>query len=103
MMNKAMLIRARPDGQFRGPPWQFRGPIPGDKLVGGLFGPVLGVHHEQHVREAGAKVGAVDVVMSGGLGRVDVHTLRAIQLHHRLSRNIGQTCGQFKQSDTIQM
>ena len=34
------------------------------ELVGGLLGPVLGVHHEQHVREAGAEVGAVRVVVA---------------------------------------
>ena len=62
--------------------------IPGDELVGRLLGSVLGVYHEQHVREARAEVGAVDVVMSGGLGRVDVHTLWAVQLHHGFTRYV---------------
>ena len=36
---------------------------PGHKLVGGPLGPVLGVHHEEHVRETGAEVGAICVVV----------------------------------------
>lgn len=37
---------------------------PGHKLVGGSLGPVLGMHHEEHVRETGAKVGAIRVMVS---------------------------------------
>jgi len=62
----------------------------GNKLVGRSLWPVLGVHHEEHVREACAKVGAISVVVSGGLGGVDVHALWAVKLHHRLSRDIRQ-------------
>jgi hypothetical protein len=36
----------------------------GDKLVCGPFRPVLGVHHEQHVRETRAEVSPVCVVVS---------------------------------------
>lgn len=36
---------------------------PGHKLVGRPLGPVLGVHHEQHVRKTSAEVGAVRVVV----------------------------------------
>lgn len=61
---------------------------PGHKLVGWSLGPVLGVHHEEHVGEACAEVGPVCVVMSGGLGRVHVHALGTVQLHHGLSGNV---------------
>ena len=64
---------------------------PGDELVGRLLGPVLGVHHEQHVGKPGAEVGAVDVVMAGRLGGVHVHTLRTVELHHGLARHVGKT------------
>ena len=36
---------------------------PGDELVRRAFGPVLGVNHEKHVREASPEVGAIGVVM----------------------------------------
>lgn len=36
---------------------------PGYKLVGGPLRPVLWVHHEEHVRETSAEVGAVRVVV----------------------------------------
>lgn len=61
---------------------------PWDELIGGPLGSVLGVNHEEHVREAGAEIGSVCVVMPGGLGRVDVHTFRAVQLHHGLSWDV---------------
>lgn len=52
------------------------------------LGPVLGVHHKEHVGESSAEVGPVRVVVPGGLGRVHVHTLRAVQLHHSLAWDI---------------
>ena len=79
--------------------------------------PVLRMNHEEHVREACAKVGAISVVVSGqvnnqqfcrffyiktfkfrcffwrapgGLGGVDIHALWAVELNHCLSRNIRQ-------------
>ena len=81
--------------------------------------PVLRMHHEEHVGEARPKVGPISVVVSsqfkithfhknqkmvlvrlyssfvsedppGGLGGVDVHALWAVELHHRLSRDIRQ-------------
>lgn len=55
---------------------------PGHKLVGRPLGPVLGVHHEEHVRETSAEVRAVCVVVPRGLGCVHVHTLGAVELHH---------------------
>lgn len=61
-----------------------------DKLVGGPLGPVLGVNHKEHVGEPGAKIGSICVVVSGGLGCVDIHTFRAVELHHGLSRDVGQ-------------
>ena len=36
---------------------------PGHELVGGALGPVLRVHHEQHVGEARTEVGTVRVVV----------------------------------------
>lgn len=64
--------------------------LPRDKLVGGPLGSVLGVNHEEHVGETGAEIGSICVVMPGRLGRVDVHTFRAVQLHHGLSRDVRQ-------------
>ena len=61
--------------------------VPGDELVGRAFGSVLWVNHEEHVGEAGAEVGAVGVVMPRLLGGVDVHALRAVELHHGLACN----------------
>jgi len=61
-----------------------------DKLVGRSLWPVLRMHHEEHVWEASAKVGAIRVVVSGGLGGVDVHALWAVKLDHGLSRDIRQ-------------
>lgn len=62
----------------------------GNKLVGRSLWPVLRMHHEEHVGEARPKVGPISVVVSGGLGGVDVHALWAVELHHRLSRDIRQ-------------
>ena len=64
--------------------------LPGDELVGWSFRPVLRVHHEQHMRESGAEVGAVRVVVLGRLGRVHVHALWAVQLHHGFAGNVRQ-------------
>lgn len=36
---------------------------PWDKLIGGPLGPVLRVNHEEHVGEAGAKIGSICVVV----------------------------------------
>ena len=47
--------------------------------------------HEQHVWEPGTKIHPVDVVVSRGLGSVDITALGAVDLHHRLSRHIRQT------------
>lgn len=67
-----------------------RGHKPWDKLIGGPLGSVLWVNHEEHVWETGAKIGSISVVMPGGLGCVDIHTFRAIQLHHGLSWDVRQ-------------
>jgi len=64
-----------------------------DKLVGWPLWPVLRVHHEEHVREAGTKVGAISVVVSGGLGCVDIHALWTVELDHRLTRDIREPDG----------
>uniref|UniRef100_A0A6B0UE47 Putative secreted protein n=1 Tax=Ixodes ricinus TaxID=34613 RepID=A0A6B0UE47_IXORI len=61
---------------------------PGHKLAGGPLGPVLGMHHKQHVGEACAEVSSVRVMVPRRLGQVYVHALGAVRLHHRLSRNI---------------
>ena len=47
--------------------------------------------HEQHVREPGTKIHPVDVVVSRGLGSVDITALGAVDLHHRLSWHVRQT------------
>lgn len=48
------------------------------------------MNHEEHVWEPGTKVGPIGVVVPGGLGGVDVHTLGAVQLHHGLSWDVRQ-------------
>ena len=65
---------------------------PRDKLVGGPLGPVLRVNHEEHVGEAGAEIGSIRVVVSGGLWCVDIHTFGTVELHHGLSGDVRQTC-----------
>jgi len=62
----------------------------GEKLIDRPFGSILGVNHEKHVREAAAKVGAVRVVVSRALRVIDVHTLRTIEFHHSLARQVRQ-------------
>ena len=37
---------------------------PRHELVGGPLGPVLGVHHEEHVGEPGPEVGTVSVMVA---------------------------------------
>lgn len=61
---------------------------PGHKLVGRSLGPVLRMHHEEHVRETRAEVGAVRVMVSRGLGCVHIHALGAIELHHGLTWDV---------------
>lgn len=51
----------------------------------------LRVDHKQHVRKAGAKVGAIGVMKARRLWIVDVHALWAVQLHHILAGHVGQT------------
>lgn len=51
------------------------------------------MHHEQHVREAGAEVRTVRVMVARRLGRVHIDALRAVRLDHRLAGNVGQTWG----------
>ena len=75
--------------------------VPGNELVGRAFGSVLRVDHEEHVREAGAEVSPVGVVVSRRLGRVGVLTLWAVKLHHGLSRHIGQSCTQGNHADSV--
>ena len=54
----------------------------GHKLVGWPLGSVFGMHHEEHVRESGTEICAIGVMMSGGLGGVNIHALWAVQLDH---------------------
>merc|ERR1719272_43313 len=51
-----------------------------------LVRPVLGVDGKQHVREGGAEVGAVDVLVPGCPREEDVVAARAVQLDRRFSR-----------------
>lgn len=69
---------------------------PGYKLVGRSLGPVLWMHHEEHVRETSAKVCAIRVVVPGGLGCVHVHALGAVQLHHGLAWDVRKANGQHR-------
>ncbi len=46
------------------------------------------MYHEEHMGEPSTEVDAIDVVMAGGLGCVDVAALGAVQLHHRLPRHV---------------
>ena len=57
-----------------------------DELIDRSFRPVLRMNHEEHMRKACAEVGPVGMMMPGALGRVDVHALRAVELHHRFAR-----------------
>lgn len=43
------------------------------------------MYHEEHMGETCAKVDAIDVVMAGGLGGVDIAALGTVKLHHGLS------------------
>jgi len=63
------------------------------KLVGRSLGPILRMHHEQHVREACAEVGPVSVVVSRRLWCVDVHAFGAVQLNHGFARDVAETNG----------
>lgn len=58
------------------------------ELVGRPFRPVLRMHHEEHVREARAEVGAVCVVVLRRLGHVNVQTLGTVELDHSLARYV---------------
>merc|ERR1719220_1441244 len=66
----------------------------GGELLGWGFGAELGVHHEEHVREAGAEVAAVRVVVLRRLWRVDLVAFRAVELDHRLAGDVRQADGQ---------
>ncbi len=54
------------------------------------------MNHEQHVREPGAKVGPVSVVVTRALGIVDVHALGAVELDHGLAGDVRQADGQHR-------
>lgn len=69
---------------------------PGHKLVGRPLGPVLGMHHEEHVRETSAEVCAIRVVVPRGLGCVHVHALGAVELHHGLSWDVRKADGKHR-------
>lgn len=64
------------------------------ELVGRALGTILGVNHEQHMRESGAEVSAVGVMVARAFGSGDVHTFGAVQLDHRLAGHVAQTDGQ---------
>lgn len=52
------------------------------------------VDHEEHVGKGGAKIGAVDGGMSGGLGGVEVFTAGTVELDRLLVRDIGEAEGE---------
>ena len=49
------------------------------------------MHHEEHVGKSRAKVDAINMMVTRGLGSVNIATLRAVELHHRFTRNIRET------------
>ena len=65
-----------------------RSNTPWHKLVGWSLRAILWVHHEQHVGEPRPKIGSICVVVSGGLGGVNIHALWAIKLHHCFSGDV---------------
>jgi len=67
---------------------------PWHKLVSWPLGSVLGVDHEQHMREASPEICPISVVVSRRLGSVDVHALWAVEFDHCLPGDIRQTNGQ---------
>ena len=58
-----------------------------------LPGPVLGVHHQEHVREARAEESSVKLMVSGRLWSVDVSTLGTVEFHHLLPGLVVETDG----------
>lgn len=56
------------------------------------------MHHEEHVGETSAKIGSISVMVSGRLGCVHIHTLRAVELHHCLARNVREP---WRQKQTL--
>ena len=67
---------------------------PGHKLVSWPLGSVFGVHHEEHVGESGTEICAIGVMMSGGLGGVNIHALGAVELDHGLTGHVAEADGQ---------
>jgi hypothetical protein len=65
--------------------------LPGYELIGRSLRSVLGMDHEEHVREAGAEVSSVCVVMLRRFWRVNVETFRAVELDHGLTWHVRQT------------
>lgn len=62
--------------------------VPWNKLIGWAFGTVLGMHHEQHMRESSTEVSTVGMMVSRRLWCVHVDAFGAIGFHHSLTRNI---------------
>ena len=58
------------------------------KLIATTFGSHLRMNEEEHVRESGAKVAAVGVMMLGRFGSVRIHALGTVQLDHRLAGHV---------------
>ena len=61
------------------------------ELSAGLRWPVFGVHHEEHVRKASAKVGAVRT-KSVRSGRVDIVTLWTVRFNGAFAGYVVQAC-----------
>ncbi len=59
--------------------------LPWYKLVRGPLRAILGVNHEKHVWEAGAKVSSVCVMVARGFGGVYVHAFGTVKFDHRLT------------------
>lgn len=77
--------------------------IPCDKLLGRPLWSILRMNGEEHVREPGAKVGSIGMVMAGRLRCVDVLAARTVYFHHGFSGNIRKTNGQARLVITVHL
>ena len=65
--------------------------LPWDELIGRLWWAELRVYHEEHVGKSRAKVDAINVMVTRGLGGVHITAFRAVELYHWLTRDIRET------------
>jgi len=65
-----------------------------NELVCWPLGSVLWMNHKQHVREASAEISPVRMMVSGGLGCINIHAFWAVKLDHGLPWHVRQSDGQ---------